>query len=371
MRHVPGPTAPPDLAVFLPSLAGGGAERVMLDLIAAALAQGRTVDLVLVSRHGAFQDEVPAGVNVIDLRQPRTVTAVVPLARYLRRRRPRALLATLEHANVVALLAGRLAGRTRVSVREANTLSRDLASGPARSRAVLWLMRRLYPGAHAVIAVSQGVADDLLATIPVAAARVTVIPNPVITDRLTTGGVEPLEHPWFAAGAPPVVLGVGRLTPQKGFDVLLRAFARARERRDCRLLVLGDGEDRAMLEGLARELGVHDAVELPGFVANPFPYMRRAGVFVLSSKWEGLPNALIQALALGAPAVATDCPSGPAEVVVGSERAHLVPVGDVEAMGNAIVTALDAGRGEQSEAWRQRYRVEAITQRYLETVGAS
>jgi len=371
MSLAAGAAAPPDLAVFLPSLAGGGAERVMLDLIAAALAHGRSVDLVLAARHGAFQDQVPAGATVIDLRQPRTVTAVVPLARYLRRRRPRALLATLEHANVVALLAGRLAGRTRVSVREANTLSRDLASGPARSRAVLWLMRRLYPGAHAVIAVSQGVADDLVATVPLVSERVTVIPNPVITERLTTGGMEALDHPWFAAGAPPVVLGVGRLTPQKGFDVLLRAFARARERRDCRLLVLGDGDDRAALEGLARDLDLHDAVELPGFVANPFPYMRRAGAFVLSSRWEGLPNALIQAMALGAPAVATDCPSGPAEVVVGSDRSYLVPVGGVEAMGDAIVRALDAGRGDQSEAWRQRYRVDAIAQRYLETVGAS
>ena len=359
----------PELAVFLPSLAGGGAERVMLDLIAALVGQGRSVELVLASRHGALADEVPDGVSVVDLRQPRTVTAVVPLTRYLRRRRPAALLATLEHANVVALLAGRLAGGVRVSVREANTLSRDLAQGPPRSRAVLWLMRRLYPRAHALIAVSQGVADDLVRELRLPGQRVTVIPNPVITPRLEAGANTPLPHPWFAAGAPPVVLGVGRLTRQKGFDVLVHAFALARQRRACRLMLLGDGEDREALERLARELGVHDEVALPGFAANPFAYMARAGTFVLSSRWEGLPNALIQAMALGVPAVATDCPSGSTEVLAGSARATLVPVGDSEAMAAAIVTALSAGRGPQPEAWRRRYLLDDVARRYLATVG--
>ena len=360
----------PDLAVFLPSLAGGGAERVMLDLIAAALEHGRSVDLVLASRHGAFHDEVPEGATVIDLHRTRTVTALPGLVAYLRRRRPRALLATLEHANAVALMAGRLAHATPVSVREANTVSRDLVGGPPRSRAVRWLMRRLYRRAHAVIAVSQGVADDLVCTLPLPAERVRVIPNPVITARLERLAREPLDHAWFAPGEPPVVLGVGRLTTQKGFDALIEAFARARERLACRLILLGEGDERGALERLAAARGVAQEVAMPGFVDNPFPYMARAGAFVLSSRWEGLPNVLIQALALGAPAVATDCPSGPAEVLAGSERAFLVPVDDASALAEGITTALEAGRGRQGDAWRERYMVAPITRRYLEAVGA-
>jgi glycosyltransferase involved in cell wall biosynthesis len=363
-------SSPPDLAVFLPSLAGGGAERVMLDLIAAALEQGRSVELVLASRHGAFRDEVPHGATVVDLRRSRTITALPGLAAYLRRRRPRALLATLEHANAVALLAGRLAGHGGVSVREANILSRDIAGGPPRNRVVLWLMRRLYRRAHAVIAVSQGVADDLVATLPLPAERVRVIPNPVITSRLERLAREPLDHPWFAPGEPPVVLGVGRLTTQKGFDTLIEAFARARVRLGCRLVLLGEGEERGALERLAATRGVAQEVAMPGFVDNPFPYMARAGAFVLSSRWEGLPNVLIQALALGASAVATDCPSGPAEVVEGSERAVLVPVDDAAALAEGIATALAAGRGRQGDAWRERYLVGPIARRYLEAVGA-
>lgn len=362
--------APPDLAVFLPSLAGGGAERVMLDLIAAALEHGRSVELVLASRHGAYRDEVPDGATVVDLRRTRTVTALPGLVAYLRRRRPRALLATLEHANVVALMAGRLARTTPVSVREANTVSRDLVGGPPLSRAVLWLMRRSYRRAHAVIAVSQGVADDLVITLPLPAERVRVIPNPVITSRLERLGREPLDHPWFAPGEPPVVLGVGRLTTQKGFDALIEAFARARERLACRLILLGEGEERGALERLAAARGVAQEVAMPGFVDNPFPYMARAGAFALSSRWEGLPNVLIQALALGAPTVATDCPSGPAEVLEGSERAVLVPVDDVSALADGIVAAIEAGRGRQGDAWFDRYRVGPIARRYLEAVGA-
>ena len=361
---------PPDLAVFLPSLAGGGAERVMLDLIQAALEQGRSVELVLASRHGAFSDQVPDGASVVDLGRARTLTALPGLVAYLRRRRPTALLATLEHANTVALMAARLARYPKVSVREANTVSRDLVGGSLRSRAVLWLMRRLYRRAHAVIAVSRGVADDLVATLPLPTERVRVIPNPVITPRLERLAQEPLEHPWFAPGEPPVVLGVGRLTEQKGFDALIEAFARARERRTCRLVLLGEGEARGDLERLAVALGVEQEVAMPGFVDNPFPYMARAGAFALSSRWEGLPNVLIQALALGAPAVASDCPSGPAEVLQGSQRAVLVRVEDTLALADGIVTALAAGRGSQDEAWRARYQVGPIAQRYLEAVGA-
>jgi glycosyltransferase involved in cell wall biosynthesis len=361
--------ARPDLAFFLPSLAGGGAERVAVDLATTLAAAGHRVELVLARREGPFLADVPATVPVVDLRASRIAASMPALARYLRQRRPQALLATLEHANVIALLAARAAPGVRVVVREANTTPLDLGADGARGRVVGWLMRRLYPRAHRVVAVSEGVARALRDGFGVPAAKVEVIGNPVVTPRVLAGAGRAPVHPWFHDGGPPVVLGVGRLAPQKGFDVLLRAFAAARRRHPCRLLILGEGELRPELEALAADLGVADAVALPGFDPDPFPALAAAGAFVLSSAWEGLPNALIQAMALGTPAVATDCPSGPSEVTDGGRLGWLVPVGDVGAMADAIVAALAGTRRPMDARWLARYAPEGIAARYERVLG--
>jgi glycosyltransferase involved in cell wall biosynthesis len=360
-----------DLALFLPTLAGGGAERVMLDLAAGAVAQGRTVDLVVGSAVGPLLHDLPAGVTCVDLAAPRTVAALLPLRRYLRRRRPRALLSTLEHGNVVALLASRGLRDVRVAVREANTASRDFDGAGPRERVVLALMRLLYRRADVVVAVSRGVADDLVEHLRLPAGRIRVIENPVVTARLHDLATAPPPHPWFADGGAPVVLAVGRLTPQKRFDTLLRAFATARGQADLRLVVLGEGPERAALEALARELGIDAQVALPGFVDNPFAAMRHAGVFVLSSAWEGLPNALIQALALGAAVVSTDCPSGPREVLDGGELGELVPIDDAAALAVAMLTALARGPRPPPPAWVERYDQGSVVRRYLDALGVA
>ncbi len=360
-----------DVALFLPTLDGGGAERVMLDLASAFVDDGRVVDLVLASRRGAYLGEVPEGVRVVDLRRSRVATSLLPLAAYLRRVRPRSLLSTLEHANVLALVVRRLAPGVRVVVREANTASRELRGGSAADRILFRAMRWAYPGADALVAVSTGVSRDLTGALGVPPERVHVIHNPVLTARVRRGAEEPLDHPWFAAGQPPVVVGTGRLAPQKRFDTLLRAFARARRRTDCRLVILGEGDERGRLEALARELGVSEEAQLPGFVTNPFPYMARAGAFVLSSAFEGLPNVLIQALSLGTPVVATDCPSGPDEILDGGRLGALVAVGDDAAMADAIVAALAAPRREPPPEWYRRYDQAAVARRYLEVLGVA
>ena len=361
----------PDVALFLPTLGGGGAERVMLDLAGAFTALGRSVELVVASRGGAYLAGIPEGVRVVDLRRARVATALVPLALYLRRQRPRALLSTLEHANVAALLARRFAPGVRVVVREANTVSASLIRDGALSAPLLWAMRRTYPGADAAIAVSSGVARALIDTLGVPEERVAVIRNPVLTPRVKEGGAHAPEHPWFAPGAPPVVLGVGRLTPQKRFDTLFQAFATVRKRTPCRLVILGEGELRGELERLAEGLGIAGDVDLPGFVDNPFGYMARAGAFVLSSAYEGLPNVLIQALSFGTPVVSTDCPSGPDEILDGGRLGALVPVGDAAAMADAIVTALARSRSEPPPEWSERYRQDVVARRYLEVLGAA
>lgn len=330
------------IALYLPSLRGGGAERAMVTLANGFAERGYAVDLVLAKAEGPFLPEVARKVRIVDLGARRVVSSLPGLVRYLRRERPRAMLSALNHANVIALLARRLAGvPTRLVVSERAHLSSSLGSAPSlRGRLMPWFMRRTYPWADGVVAVSAGVADDLAQAIGLPRQRIAVVYNPVVTDEVLVGAEAPLDHPWFAPGEPPVVLSAGRLTMQKDFGVLLRAFAHLRAQRPARLMILGEGELRPELESLTQQLGIHADVALPGFRDNPYAYMRRAAVFVLSSRFEGLPNALIQAMACGTPVVSTDCPSGPAEILEDGQWGRLVPVGDAAALAEAILATL-------------------------------
>ena len=178
-----------------------------------------------------------------------------------------------------------------------------------------------------------------------------------------------MDHPWFAPGSPPVVLGIGRLTTQKDFPTLLKAFAQVRAVRKARLMILGEGRDRQALEVLARELGVASDVDLPGFVLNPFPYMVRASLLVLSSAWEGLPGVLIEAMACGCPVVSTDCPSGPSEILDGGAYGPLVPVGDDGALAKAILSVLEMPPDpERLRARAALFSVERATDQYLQVL---
>jgi glycosyltransferase involved in cell wall biosynthesis len=282
------------LALLLPTLDDGGAERVMLQLCAGFAARGYDVDLVVAIPGGPLESQIPSAVRVVDLAASRTVGALPALVRYLRRERPVALLSTLEHSNILAVWAGWLS-RTgiRVVLREASILfPRDQMRGmrPHVQRA---LMRAFYPGASAIVAVSKSVEQSLVEGLGTPPDLIRTIYNPVVTSDLDQKAEAPLDDPWFFAGAPPVVLGVGRLAPEKDFATLVRAFATVRAAREARLVILGEGKERAALEALTRELGVSADVRLPGYDHNPFRYMRRSPVFVLSSIFEGLPGALI------------------------------------------------------------------------------
>jgi glycosyltransferase involved in cell wall biosynthesis len=257
-----------------------------------------------------------------------------------------------------------------VVFRIGTTVSAALDGRSALTKALWYLpMRLLYPCADAIVAVSQGVADDLRRITRLPAERFRVIANPVITPDLAEQAREAVDHPWLTESSPPVILGIGRLTRQKDFPTLLRAFALVSEQFACRLMILGEGRDRDALERLARELGVAQRVALVGFRANPYAYLQRARLFVLSSAWEGSPNALTEALALGIPVVATDCPSGPREILDGGRLAPLVPVGDVPALADAIHQMLtspaDAAALRQAAA---EYSMGHSSRRYLDVL---
>ncbi|WP_118841562.1 glycosyltransferase [Salinibacter ruber] len=342
-RHDTKNTTSSRVALYMPSLDGGGAERVMVTVANALIEQGHSVDLVLVRAKGDYDDLVHENVNVIDLQASRILVSLPKLIRYLQDQRPDAMLSTLFFTNVVATWACRwVADPPRLVLREANTISAKSAeASDPKFRLMPYLTRWFYPWADRVVTVSKAAGEDLVQTTGVTPEKVQTIYNPVVTDDLYEKAQEPLDHPWFQDEAPPVVLGAGRLERQKDFKTLIRAFKLVREGRPARLVILGKGSQKKELRALAQSLGVGEDVLLPGFVDNPFKYMARVDAFVLSSRFEGLPGVLIQAMATGCPVVSTDCPSGPQEILEGGRYGPLVPIGNVEAMARGMQKILN------------------------------
>lgn len=359
------------IALYVPSMQGGGAERVMLTLAHGFAARGLAVDLVLASAEGPYLKEVAEAVRVVDLRCRRVISSLAHLVRYLRRERPRAMLSALGYANVVAVWARELARvPTRLVVSEhANLSLTHRYARTIRERLMPALIRRAYRRADGVVAVSGGVADDLAAVIGFPRERIKVVYNPVFTDELLRLSRMPLQHPWIEKKARPVVLSIGRLAEEKDFPTLLRAFARLRAKRPVRLVILGEGQLRAQLEALVANLGLIEDVAMPGFVDNPFAWMRHADLLVLSSVFEGFGNVLVEAMACGIPTVSTDCPSGPAEILGHGRWGRLVPVGDDAALADAIAATLDEAVHPNVLARAREFGVDRAVGGYLDALG--
>ena len=330
------------IAFFLPTLHGGGAERVTINLLKGMLRHNISLDLVIANAEGAFLNQIPKQVRVVDLAAGRVLKAMLPLSRYLQQNKPCALLSHMSHANVVAVLAKKLArAETKLVLVEHNTLSVD-KSKLLRAKFVPPLIKWLYPSADAIVAVSKGVAQDLELQLGFPKGKVSVIYNPVVDNDLLAKAKAPLDHPWFQEGTPPVFLAVGRLTQQKDFSTLIKAFVLLRKQRLARLLILGEGESRSELEAMINMQEIAEDVALPGFIENPYAYMHNASAFILSSRWEGLGNVLIEAMACGCPVVTTDCPNGPKEILEAGKYGVLVPIGDAVALSNAMLQVLES-----------------------------
>lgn len=328
------------IAVFVPSMRGGGAERVMLTLANNFAGRGHRVDLVLAKAEGPYLPDISENVRLVDLDMPRVLRSLWPLVRYLRRERPDAMLSALNYANVIAILAWKLA---RVPTRLVVSEHSSLARAPARwaSKVTRELMRRLYPKADKVICVSKGIEKDMQRLIGVPASKTETIHNPVDIELIHRQMQAIVDHPWIDATTAPAILAAGRLTDAKDYPTLLRAFARLRERREARLIILGKGEQEAQLKTLADELEISRDVDLVGFQENPYAWMGRCDLYVMSSAWEGLPVALVEAMACGARVVSTDCRTGPDEILESGRWGRLVPVGDVDALSMAMEASLD------------------------------
>jgi glycosyltransferase involved in cell wall biosynthesis len=358
------------IALFLPNFDGGGAERAFVTLARGLADLGHKVDLVAGTATGPLRAEISPLVRVVDLAAPRLVAALPGLVRYLRTERPERLYSALVGAGILAILARRLAGRRAVQVVPSirNTLSHEARDTSPKRRLLLWLARRLYPSADAVLAVSQGVANDASKVLRLPASAITVVRNPTLTPEFRSAAEAHVDHRWFNPKSVPVIMGCGRLVPQKDFATLIEAFALVRAQRPCRLLVLGEGPLRPDLVRLADQRGVGTDVALEGFDANPYRFMARSDVFVLSSLFEGSPNVIVQALASGAPVVSTDCPSGPNEILAGVPRGRLVPVSDATRMATAITAFLDEADGRPHPVDLPGFGYLEAAQRYLDVV---
>ena len=354
------------VALFLPSLTGGGAERVMVSLANGFIERGYLVDVVLVKAKGLYLRLGSIQFRVVDLNCSRVLPSLPGLITYLKTERPNAVLSTLDRANILLPIARGLAKvPTRVVVRPTNCFISKTQHQDLRERLMPLLMRSSFSWADGVISVSNYLKEEIAEITKVPQSKIHTIPNPIVAKDIARAN-DPLDHPWFQTKQPPVILGVGRLNKQKDFPTLIQAFAKLRKQQPARLIILGEGQEREHLESLVKKLCLENDVSLPGFVDNPFQYMKRAAVFVLSSRWEGMPNVLLQAMACGTPVVATNCLGGSAEILENGKWGKLVPVENVESLSSAIAETL---RGEfkcpSPEMLEARFGLDHIIDQYL------
>lgn len=387
------------LGFLIPTGSGGGAQRVMRTLAEESAKRGRRVDLVVGRAEGPFVERIGEGVNLIALERSGEIRGrfaawradpaglealarpvllplstsdmigrIPALARYLAEETPDVMMSAKVHTNLAALLARRASGAdTRLVVSERGDYGEKVdASRRWRWRHIAPLIRRLYPDADAIVSVSSDLARRLPRYTGIDPDRIQTLHNPVVSPTLHRQAAEPVDHSWFLDGGPPVILAAGRLEARKGFQDLIRAFARIAERRPLRLVIFGEGKLRASLERQIAALGLEGKVVLPGWCANVFAPMARAALFVLPSHYEGLPGVLIQALACGCPVVATDCPTGPREILEDGRYGPLTPVGDVDALATAMMATLIAPPSKAAlRARGEDFSVDRAVDRYL------
>lgn len=328
------------LAIFIPDMRGGGAERVALSLIEGFLDRGHEVDLVLLRAAGELMGLLPAKARVVELKVDRIRRSIGPLASYLKRQQPDALLAMMWPLTVVAVLARMLARSTaRIAVSDHGILSSHFAGKPAIMSGLRLSTKLFYPRADSRIASSEAIAADLGRLSGLERGSFRVIHNPVLVPPGPIATDEEAQSLW--AGADARILAVGALKPEKNYRLLIEAFAALPNKRSARLAIIGEGQLRPELEALSARLGVADRVLLPGYRANPWPFYASADLFVLSSRSEGFGNVLVEAMAAGLPIVSTDC-GGPREILGDSKWGTLVPVGDRDSLARAMERALDA-----------------------------
>jgi glycosyltransferase involved in cell wall biosynthesis len=332
--------APKHICIFPDRLDNGGIGRYTINLAEALLAQGAKVDLFVTAPDGGLFSQKPKEARLF-VGGGSTKKSVVPFFKYLRKERPDLLITANPYIDIVGVIINRLAGQpSQQAVTIHTARSADDMSGKKRVKQMYEVLcRLLYPRAHHIVAVSNAVARDTKAYFSLQ-KPIRVIYNPVVNPSLYKKSEAIPHHSFYKDKQVPILLAIGRMTTQKDFPTLLKAFAEVRQKLSAKLLILGEGEHRKMLESLAKDLHLGDDLSMPGFVDNPYPYIKQADALISSSTWEGLPTVLIEALALGTAVVATDCPGGSSEILEGGKYGRLVQMKNPSALATAMLAAL-------------------------------
>jgi glycosyltransferase involved in cell wall biosynthesis len=358
------------VCIFPDRLDNGGVGRYAINLTEALLAQGARVDLFVTATTGELFSQRPKEARLF-VGGGSTKKSIAPFFKYVRSERPQLLITANPYIDIVGVVVNRLAGQVSQQAITIHTArSADDMSGKKNLKKVYEVFcRLLYPQAAHIVAVSNAVAKDTTHFFKLH-KPVKVIYNPAVTPSLYSKSEATINHPFFKHKQAPVLLAIGRMTAQKDFPTLLRTFAQVRQERPAKLLILGDGEDRGRLETLANGLDLGDDLSMPGFVDNPYPFIKNADALVSSSAWEGLPTVLIEALALGTPVVATDCPGGSGEILEGGKYGQLVAMNDPNALAQAILTTLTKPQDTaRLEARGRVFSMEAAAKAYLTLLG--
>jgi glycosyltransferase involved in cell wall biosynthesis len=328
----------PHITLFTYSLRGGGAEKMMV-LTANELHQrGHNIELVLVKAKGPYESLVDSDIQTTEIGGNNTFKIQYNLWRHLRQQDTDVLLSTMEIPNIVATIATHYTVSVPVVLRSASIYSKRERSGKYKFIPVL--KRFIYPKAEAIVVISDGVGQDLSDETEIDEAEFTTIYNPAYNPKIRKKATKPVENKWLTDDEKRVVIGVGNMKPAKDFATLVRAVRRLQDDEETYLIILGEGPNKNSLLDLATDLNIRNRISFPGFVDNPYAYMSKADVFVLSSAWEGFGNVIVEAMGCGTPVVCTDCPGGPSEILNNGEYGPLVPVGDEEAMATAIHNVL-------------------------------
>jgi glycosyltransferase involved in cell wall biosynthesis len=362
------------VSLFIPSLSSGGAERVMLNLANGLIQiEGLNVEIVLSEAKGQYLSQLSKDIKIIDLGNPRSIKCLPGLIKYLKENRPDIFISAITHTNIISIIAKMFAkSKAKLVVTEHSMVSNITNETNKLSAYILRnMVKLLYPLTDAVVAVSKTIKMDLINNFFINEMKIHNIYNPIFEKNIINMSLEEVDHPWFNNSGLPVILSVGRLTKAKDFPTLLKAFKNVRKTKDAKLVILGEGELRKELENLCFELDISDDVQMPGFVLNPYKYMSKSKVFVLTSSYEGFGNVIVEALACGTEVISTDCVGGPKEILEYGEYGTLVPVGDIETLTTEILKTLSKSSPPSQQKSLNRamdFSIEVIIKKYLNLI---
>jgi glycosyltransferase involved in cell wall biosynthesis len=358
------------LTILISFSGDGGVEKMMINLLRGLISQGVDIDLLVIKDRPPYFARVPEAVNVIKLGPGSAALCKKPLVNYLKTHQPEVLLAAKHRALKLAIQAKQASEVNTRIVGQIHSHTSESLKHKLWIKRVIWLasMRKLYPRADSIISVSQGVADDIQRITRMDPHKLAVIYNPVVSDELTSLANQPVDHPWLnQPDGTAVIVAAGRFYLQKDFITLIKAFSLLSNQRPCRLIILGKGKLLGAYQALSKKLGISDDISFPGFIQNPYSYMARAQLFVLSSAWEGFGLVLAEAMAVGTPVVSTNCKSGPSEILMDNQFGKLTTVGDAQALATAMAETLD---NPQSKSLLQqaceRFTIAHCTKQYIE-----